>query len=278
VDRSELHADALGGWTRNSRPPDGPPVLLLHGGPGMAYTYLDTLDDEIGDGYRVAAFQQRGLEPSSVEGPFDVETAVADVAAVLDALGWDRAWIVGHSWGGHLLLHCAVAIPDRMLGGLAVDLLGGIGDGGEAGFEAELLRRTPPEAAARAHELDERGMRGAGTPEEMRESLELLWPAYFASPDRTMPFTDARTSIPAYAGIWGSAKALLPGLEASLGRLQMPFGVVAGGASPMPVEDAAAATARAIPGAWLEVVDGAGHFPWFERPGSIRAALDRLTR
>ena len=132
MDRSALHADGLGGWIRNSRPPHGPPVLLLHGGPGMAYTYLDTLGEEIGDGYRVAAFQQRGLEPSTVDGPFDVETAVADVAAVLDALGWDRAWIVGHSWGGHLLLHCAVAIPDRMLGGLAVDLLGGVGDGGEA--------------------------------------------------------------------------------------------------------------------------------------------------
>ena len=39
----------------------------LHGGPGMAYTYLDTLGEEIGDGYRVAAFQR-------LEGPFDVET------------------------------------------------------------------------------------------------------------------------------------------------------------------------------------------------------------
>jgi pimeloyl-ACP methyl ester carboxylesterase len=24
------------------------------------------------------------------------------------------------------------------------------------------------------------------------------------------------------------------------------------------------------------VQDGAGHFPWFERPGCVRAALDRL--
>ena len=143
---------------------------------------------------------------------------MADVAAVLDALGWDRAWIIGHSWGGHLLLHCAVAIPERMLGGLAVDLLGGVGDGGEAGFEAELLRRTPPEAAARAQELDERGMRGEGTPRGDAREPSLLWPAYFAAPGHTMPFADARTSIPAYAGIWESAKALLPGLEASLGR------------------------------------------------------------
>jgi pimeloyl-ACP methyl ester carboxylesterase len=51
VERTELRADGLRGWIRNSRPPDGPPVLLLHGGPGMAYTYLDGLAAEIGDGY-----------------------------------------------------------------------------------------------------------------------------------------------------------------------------------------------------------------------------------
>jgi pimeloyl-ACP methyl ester carboxylesterase len=270
--RAELRAGDLGGWVAG----DGPPVLLLHGGPGMAYTYLDSLAEEIGAGYRVAAFQQRGLEPSSLDGPFDLGTAVADVAAVLDALGWERAWVIGHSWGGHLLLHCATAIPDRMLGGLAVDLLGGVGDGGEAAFEAELMRRTPPEAAERAKELDERGMQGDATPEELRESLELLWPAYFAAPDHTMPFLDARSSIPAYSGIWDAAKAALPALEASLGTIAMPFGVLAGGGSPMPVEDAAAATARAIPGAWLEIAEGAGHFPWFERPGCVRSALDRL--
>jgi pimeloyl-ACP methyl ester carboxylesterase len=270
--RADLRAGDLAGWTRG----EGPPVLLLHGGPGMAYTYLQSLGDEIGDGYAVAAFQQRGLEPSTTDGPFDVETAVADVAAVLDALGWERAWILGHSWGGHLLLHCAIAIPDRMHGGLAVDLLGGVGDGGEAAFEQELMRRTPPEAAARAKELDERGMRGEGTEEELRESLELLWPAYFAEPDHTMAFLDARSSIPAYAGIWDSAKAALPALEAALAGIEMPFGVLAGAGSPMPVEEAAAATARAIPGAWLEVVEGAGHFPWFERPGCVRSALDRL--
>ena len=37
-----------------------------------------------------------------------------------------------------------------------------------------------------------------------------------------------------------------------------------------------AATAALIPGALLEVVAGAGHFPWIEKPGCVRAALDRL--
>jgi pimeloyl-ACP methyl ester carboxylesterase len=274
VDRSELHADALGGWVRGV----GPPVLLLHGGPGMSFEYLDDLAAEIGDGYRVAAFQQRGLEPSTAEGPFDVATAVADVGTVLDALGWARAWVVGHSWGGHLLLHCAVAIPERMLGGLAVDLLGGVGDGGNAAFEAEMLARTPAEVRDRVAELDAKALREEASLDDLEESFRLVWPAYFASPAHPMPYRVWRFSQAAYPGLWESLNAELPGLEASLGRIDIPFGVVAGGGSPMPVEDAAAATARAIPGAWLEVVDGAGHFPWFERPGCIRAALDRLTR
>jgi proline iminopeptidase len=273
VERSELRAGGLVGWVQG----DGDPVLLLHGGPGLAYGYLDGLGEEIGDGYLVAAFQQRGLEPSTTEGPFDVATAVADVGGVLDALGWERAWILGHSWGGHLLLHVAVAAPERLLGGLAVDLLGGVGDGGTAGFEAELAARTPEADAARASELDERAMRGEGTEEEIRESLELLWPAYFASRDRVLPFIDPRASLEAYSGLWESLNAELPALEAALPSISAPFGFVAGGASPMPVEAAAAATARPIPGAWLDVQEGAGHFPWFERPGCVRAALDRLT-
>jgi pimeloyl-ACP methyl ester carboxylesterase len=44
----------------------------------------------------------------------------------------------------------------------------------------------------------------------------------------------------------------------------------------MPYDQAAGATAQAIPGCWLDVVDDAGHFPWFERPGCVRSALRRL--
>jgi pimeloyl-ACP methyl ester carboxylesterase len=278
VTRSDLHAPvrggSLGGWVAG----DGPPVLLLHGGPGIAYDYLDGLAADIGDGYRIAAYQQRGLAPSLEDGPFDVATAVADARAVLDALGWEQAWVVGHSWGGHLLLHLALTMPERLHGGLAVDPLGGVADGGAAAFEAELERRTPPAAAARAKELDERALRGEASDEEMEESMRLLWPAYFAAPDHTLPYKPWETSLPAYSGGWDSLIAELPALSAALPSITVPFGVLAGGGSPMPVDQAAAATARAIPGAWLDVIDGAGHFPYFERPGCVREALDRLVR
>jgi pimeloyl-ACP methyl ester carboxylesterase len=241
----------------------------------MNYGYLDSLADELGDGFTLAAYQQRGLPPSTEDGPFAVEREVADAQAVLDALCWERAWVLGHSWGGHLLLHLAVAVPERLHGALAVDPLGGVGDGGAEAFEEQIYARTPAADVQRAHDLDERAMRGEGTEEDVLESMRLVWPAYFADRTHTLPFPELRSSVPAYSGLWESLKAQLPRLSASLGEVAVPFGFVAGAGSPIPVE-AVAATARAIPGAWLEVVDGAGHFPWFERPGSVRAALERL--
>jgi proline iminopeptidase len=252
-------------------------VLLLHGGPGMSFEYLDGLAEEIGAGFQVAAYQQRGIEPSTLEGPFAVEREVADALAVLDALSWDRAWIVGHSWGGHLLLHIAVAAPERLDGGLAIETLGAVADGGYEAFEAEILRRIPAADRQRAEALDEQAMRGEGGPEAALESLRLAWPAYFASPDHVMAFRDTRVSVPAYAGLFDSLAAARPRLESALAELEIPLGFLAGARSPMPFDQAAGATARAIPTAWLEVVEGAGHFPWFERPGCVRGALQRLT-
>lgn len=271
---ADVAGGSLGGWVSGD---EGPRVLLLHGGPGVSFEYLDGLAEEIGIDFQVAAYQQRGIEPSTLQGPFAVDREVADALAVLDALAWDAGWVVGHSWGGHLLLHIAVAAPERLHGGLAIDPLGAVGDGGFEAFDAEMLRRTPAGDRRLAEQLDEQAMRGEGGPDDALESMRLVWPAYFASPDHVMPFEAARVSVPAYAGLLESLAAARPQLESALADVQVPLGFLAGARSPMPHDQAAAATARAIPTAWLEVVEGAGHFPWFERPGCVRAALRRLT-
>src|SRR6059058_5034990 len=99
VFRAATESGQLAGWLAG----DGPPVLAIHGGPGMTYDYLEAAVAELSTGYRVATFQQRGLAPSTQSGEFTVTEAVSDIVAVLDALGWDTAFIMGHSWGGHLV-------------------------------------------------------------------------------------------------------------------------------------------------------------------------------
>jgi pimeloyl-ACP methyl ester carboxylesterase len=263
---------AIAGWVTGT----GTPVLLLHGGPGLSFEYLGELADELGHGFRVAAFQQRGLAPSTSEGPFTMAQALGDVLAVLDVLGWEQAVLVGHSWGGHLALRCAAAHPERLLGVLAVDPLGIAGDGGEAAFEAEMAARTPKADRERATELDRRAMAGEGSEEDVLESLALLWPAYWADPASAPPMPPIRSSVDAYAGLHAE---IAPGLEevvAALGEGRVRYGVVAGAGSPLPWGQSARATVEVSPAAFLEVVPGAGHFPWLEVPGSVRSALRRL--
>src|ERR1700759_3705863 len=130
---------SLGGWIEGA----GPPVLLLHGGPGLNHTYLDGLGAELAAGVRGASYQQRALEPSTLEGPFTVAQSIEGAVAVLDGLGWPQAWVAGDSWGGAPPPPLAAERPGRLLGALAVAPLGVVGDRGHAAFEAEMSARTP---------------------------------------------------------------------------------------------------------------------------------------
>jgi pimeloyl-ACP methyl ester carboxylesterase len=275
MDRTSFEAPADGGVLSGWVAGDGEPVLILHGGPGMTFTYADDAAAELMGTFRVANFQQRGLAPSVEAGPFTIQQALADIEAVLDHLGWDRAYAVGHSWGGHLAFHAAVAVPDRLLGVLAIDPLGAVGDGGTAAFEAEMYARTPEPDRSRARALDERAMSGEGTEAEALEQLRLVWPAYFADPAKAPPMPSFRLSVPASA-LFAEITMALPDLEKALPEVRVPLGVLVGARSPMPPQEAGLVSAGRVPGAWAVSLPDAGHFPWVEAPGCVAAGMSRL--
>jgi pimeloyl-ACP methyl ester carboxylesterase len=273
----ELDVAVDGGGTLRARVRgQGPPVLLLHGGPGLSATYVEPLADELVGGYRVASYQQRGLPPSTARGPYDVGVQADDVVAVLDALAWDRAVAVGHSWGGHLLLHVLAAYPDRLEAAVMVDPLGGVGDGGLELFAAELLRRVPQDVAARVTELEARLDAGVGTEAEAEESLRLIWPAYFADPAQAPPMPPVAQSVEANQETWRSLQAELPGLAARLAGVGVPTVFVHGAASPMPLTSSTDTAEVTGPAARVVVLEDTGHFVWHESPGAVRAAVDTV--
>jgi pimeloyl-ACP methyl ester carboxylesterase len=138
----------------------GPALLMLHGGPGFT-DYMQILSPEV-TGWHALHYQQRGLRPSSVDGPATVDQHVADAVTVLDARQVARAVVLGHSWGGHLAMHLAVSHPGRVAGLVLVDPLGAIGDGGVAAVGQQLVSRLLPGALARLEEIAARRPR-AGT-------------------------------------------------------------------------------------------------------------------
>lgn len=254
------------GWVTGT----GPELLLLHGGPGMT-DYMQSLLPEL-DGYRVASFQQRGVSPSTLAGPFDVPTLRGDVVDVLDALGWQAPAMVGHSWGGHLLLHLLAAAPMRVGAGLVVDPLGAVGDGGLSAFEAELSRRLPKATVARLRELDALEETGPLTRAEHLEAMELAWPGYFSSLDAAQPIP--QTAHAPTEASWASIRAELPALAQRLRGCTVPTRFVHGALDPLPVT--ASTDTAELMGAVVDVLPANGHFPWLEDPGCVRRSLDML--
>ncbi|MGH7641574.1 MAG: alpha/beta fold hydrolase [Candidatus Dormibacteria bacterium] len=262
----------LAGWQTGQ----GPTVVLLHGGPGLS-DYMDSLEPELVDSYTVVRFQQRGLAPSATAGPFDVETHMNDTLAVLDGLGLSEPLIIGHSWGGHLLLHLITAHPARVAGAVVVDPLGAVPDGGEADLSRILGERTSPKTAARARELDERALCGEGTAADQIEGLALVWPGYFAHPATAPPMPDLEISVACYAQTFDSIRQHFERqtLVTNLPNTSVPTRFLLGAESPIPPAHGIA-SATLIPGAKVTVVPDCGHIIWLEKPGLVRLELDAL--
>ena len=101
-----------------------------------------------------------------------------------------------------------------------------------AAFETELLARTGESDRRRAQELDERAMRGEGTPEDALESIRLVWPAYFASRERVMSFPSLRVCVDAYAGLLEAAATANSDAGAPAREHQRPVRLRRGSAQP----------------------------------------------
>ncbi|MDA0365966.1 MAG: alpha/beta hydrolase [Chloroflexi bacterium] len=107
----------------------GPLVLLLHGFPESWYSWRHQLGALADAGYHVVAPAMRGYgesdSPPDVE-DFDITHLVGDAAGLVEALGEERAVVVGHDWGAIIAWQCALLRPDRFraVAGLSVPYTG----------------------------------------------------------------------------------------------------------------------------------------------------------
>jgi epoxide hydrolase 4 len=95
--------------------PNGRPVVLLHGFPEYSASWEDILPALADAGFYAVAPDLRGYGRS--EKPdvgYDFDTLARDVVALIDALGTERADLVGHDWGGAIAYHVAAYFPARV--------------------------------------------------------------------------------------------------------------------------------------------------------------------
>ena len=135
---------------------EGRPVIMVHGFPGLWYSFRHQLPALAAAGYRAIAIDQRGYGRSdrpTDPAVYDADYMQRDMLGLLEALGEERAVWVGHDFGAQYVWNLSVRAPERVTGvvGMACpydfDLAGRGGAGSKpsgkgADFNAEFADPT----------------------------------------------------------------------------------------------------------------------------------------
>ena len=99
-------------------PQEGPLVILLHGYPEFWYGWRAQIPALINAGYHVWVPDQRGYnlsdKPQAMSAYTRNELAL-DVIGLIDSAGCEKAFVIGHDWGGAVAWWLASKYPDRVL-------------------------------------------------------------------------------------------------------------------------------------------------------------------
>jgi len=239
---------------------DGAPVLLVH---GLGYTRegWGPLRELLSRRYRVLSYDNRGIGESEIPpGPYTVDELAADAAQVLDEAGAERAHVLGASLGGMVAQLLAAERPER------VDRL--------------VLAGTTP-GGARAYPLPQRTLalmaEASALPPEvaLRRFVENALAPGSPLVDEVLAYRQAHPPDPAG---WAAQAAAGASWDADgrLARIAAPTLVLAGTADAVVDPRNAELIAEAIPNARLQLIDGAGHLPFWERPEEFAALVERF--
>jgi len=250
----------------------GPPVVVLHGGPGADHEYLRPGFDALADGRELLYYDQRGGGRSPV--PRDVPVGWIEQVADLEALrrhwGLERLTVAGYSWGGLLALLYALEHPGRV-GRLALVSPAPTWRGARELFEATFARRNmDPAFQEERRRLRESGLRERDPAEFQQRIFELSVAAYFFDPSRARELTPFRVVARTQQEVWHSLGDydLRPRLPALAGT---PTLVLHGEDDPIPIE--AARTAAELLGAEFHGLPRCGHVPYVEAFETFRSVV-----
>ncbi len=273
-----------------SGPPDGPPVLLLHGWPYDVRAFDGVVPTLAQAGHRVIAPYLRGFGPTqflSDATPRSGEQAAlgADALALMDALALPSAVLAGYDWGGRAACVVAALWPERVRGLVSV-----------GGYNIQDIARSvvpadPEQERRNWYQYYFHGERGrAGLTANRRALCRLLWrlwsPSWAfddATFERTAPSFDnpdfVDVTVQSYRHRFGYAPgdpALEP-IEQRLAQqpaISVPTVVLHGeddGVGPARESEQAA---RHFTGAYVrQLVPGVGHNLPQEAPGSFALAV-----
>jgi pyruvate dehydrogenase E2 component (dihydrolipoamide acetyltransferase) len=237
---------------------DGEVILLVHGYGGDRNSWL-FLQEPLAARYRVYALDLPGHGTSAKDvGDGSIGMLAGAVTGVLDALGADRAHLVGHSMGGAVALAVAASAPGR-IASLTLIAPSGFGPQINAGYlrgfaDAQTRRELKPvvgqlfadESLVTRQVVDDllAYKRLDGVDEALHTLLGLLLDGDAQAADSTAALAVVGGALPVSV-VWGASDRVIPPDQA-----------------------------ERVTGAARYVVDGAGHMPHMERAAQVQAAIE----
>src|SRR5690606_13327933 len=98
-------------------PPDGPPVILLHGFPEFWYGWRNQIPALAAAGFRVIVPDQRGYnlsdKPAGIAA-YHHESLASDVVGLMHAFGYERFYLAGHDFGAWVGWWAAIRYPQQV--------------------------------------------------------------------------------------------------------------------------------------------------------------------
>lgn len=263
-------------WARYGRA-GGPPLLVLHGGPGADHCYLLPQMLHLGERHDLLFYDQRGGGQSKSDAriPITWKTHVEDLSAVSEEFSLDPLSIVGYSWGAMLaLLYVIEARTDTALRKphrLALISPAPLTREYRRQFEAEFARRQQAPVIQRLREeLAESGLREKDPVAYRQRAFELSVAGYFHDPRNARSLTPFRVVGRVQQSVWESLGDF--DLIGQLEGTRIPSIIVQGRDDPIP--PASTLDAAHALGTKPVLLDECGHVPYVEQPGRLFVALD----
>jgi proline iminopeptidase len=184
----------------------GPPVVVLHGGPGAHHDYLLPQYDRLARSRTLLYYDQRGGGQSPVPRttPVGWREHVADLEALRDQWGLDRLTLLGYSWGGLLAVLYALEHADRVAR-LALVAPAPVTAAGREAFETRFAARMAEPWIARARaQLAASGLSRTDPERYRRIAFALSVAGYFRDPSQAAQLTPFRITERTRQAVWES--------------------------------------------------------------------------
>lgn len=241
---------------------EGPPVVVLHGGPGAHHDYLLPGFDALAAGRELIYYDQRGGGQSAVERdvPVGWREHVADLEELRRQWGIERLTLAGYSWGGLLSLLYATEFPNRVER-LALVSPAPAWIEARREFEHRFAERNlAPALQEQRAALRVSGLRERDPSAYSRRLFELSVAPYFHDPTRTRDLTPFRVTGRTQQEVWSSLGNY--DLRPALSRLSLPALVIQGADDVIPA--AATRELAQLLRADFRLLPRSGHVPYVE--------------